>query len=241
MTESCSERQHLVSVRPAAGRAPQPREINQFAKVTQSATLSRLDHKGPWLPNAKNKSHDQQRVLTPFMDSECIFRFSFSIWVYISRVPEDPSSSLFSSGQIRQPLCCQWRSQPPGPPLGSLIREEPALPCSAPTGRVKTAIQGQLRAQGWALHLVIPEGPPEAQEKLGRRRVCQENRAVSSHFSKPVSPVLLFTQPWLQGPFIPWHVTSTPTGKRRPNFWRMFSPHPRKTMLFTTHSSVTLV
>lgn len=91
MTESCSERQHLVSVRPAAGRAPQPGEINQFAKVTQSATLSRLDHKGPRrLPNAKNKSHDQQRVLTLFMDSECIFWFSFSIWVYISRVPELP-------------------------------------------------------------------------------------------------------------------------------------------------------
>lgn len=218
MTEGCSERQHLVSVRPAAGRAPQPREINQFAKVTQSVALSRLDHKGPGLPNAKNKSHDQQRVLTPLVDSECVFRFSFSIWVYISRVPEDPSSSLFSRGQIRQPLVASDNLNPPGPPLGSLIREEPALPCSAPIGRVKTAIQGQLRALGWALHLVIPEGPPEAQEKLGKWQVCQENSAVSSHFPEPASLGLLFTQPWLQGPLTPWHVTSTPTGKRRPNF-----------------------
>lgn len=218
MTESCSERQHLVSVRPAAGRAPQPGEINQFAKVTQSATLSRLNHKGPRLPNAKNKSHDQQRVLTLFMDSECIFRFSFFIWVYISRVREDPLPHFSPVGRSDSHWVASEDPNPLGPLLGSLIRKEPALPCSAPIGRVKRRSKASSEPRAGYSAWSFQRGPPEAQEKLGRRQICQENSAVSSHFSEPVSPVLLFTQPWLESPFIPCHVTSTPTRKRRPNF-----------------------
>lgn len=139
------------------------------------------------------------------MGSECIFRVSFSLWGYVSRVLTFLQGVHQTGMGWPVKISTPHPSSPTGPSTGITH-----LGGGAGPARICSHWEGEDSdpSPGLGTPLGHSRGPPRAREKLGRRRVCQE----------PASPVLLFTQPWPQGPCVPWHVTPTPPGKRRPHF-----------------------